>query len=126
MAISIKFGKRSTRENRQFPVAWRSNGIFNSVDDGSHAVNIVPRPPVVMQRNCVAGGCSNMPLEYVNLHGFPIDDSKGCALLNRFIRVIRANGAGPSAHSTLCSCHFVEIDFVRSRQHRLGFANTAR
>ena len=75
-----------------------------------------------MPRICIAGGCSNQTSETVSLHKFPIKDRKRCALWNRFVRVKRADWTGPSAHSILCSAHFLRSDFDRSLQHQLGFS----
>ena len=41
--------------------------------------------------------------------------------MNHFIRVDRANRAGPSAHSTLCSNYLVQSNFDHTWQHCLGF-----
>ncbi|KAI0234775.1 hypothetical protein LSAT2_014865 [Lamellibrachia satsuma] len=49
-------------------------------------------------------------------------DRKRCGLWNRFVRVKRADWTGPSAHSILCSAHFLRSDFDRSLQHQLGFS----
>ena len=57
----------------------------------------------------------------VSLHKCPVDDVERGTLWNRLVRVKPANWASPSAHSTLCSCHIVDIDFDRPLQHRLGF-----
>ena len=65
--------------------------VFDSESDdkGFHIVNIVQGqgPPVVMPIISVASGCLEKNLtEAVSLHLFPIDDSKRCALWNRFNR----------------------------------------
>ena len=74
-----------------------------------------------MPRICVAGGCSNRPSHSISLHRFPVHDVKRCTLWNQFVGVKRADWVKPSAHSTLCSCHFLNSDFDSSLQHQLGF-----
>ena len=79
-------------------------GTRTRFDNGCHIVNSVPGSPVAVDRyyamNVCSGCCSNKASASVSLQNFPVDDVKRDALLNRFIRVTRANWAGPSAHST--------------------------
>ncbi|XP_063950920.1 uncharacterized protein LOC129260174 isoform X2 [Lytechinus pictus] len=63
-----------------------------------------------MPTRCIVAGCSNTTKENVSLHRFPRDPSLRKVWTSK-VKLTRANWAGPSDTSVICSVHFAETDF---------------
>ena len=64
-----------------------------------------------MPKECVVGGCKNMPKDGVSFHEFPDD----ALIRDQWVKAVKSTRKfwnGPSAHSVVCSNHFVEEDFL--------------
>ena len=64
-----------------------------------------------MPKECVVGGCKNMPKDGVSFHEFPDD----ALIRDQWVKAVKSTRKfwnGPSAHSVVRSNHFVEEDFL--------------
>ena len=64
-----------------------------------------------MPKECVVGGCKNMPKDGVSFHEFPDD----ALIRDQWVKAVKSTRKfwnGPSAHSVVFSNHFVEEDFL--------------
>ena len=63
-----------------------------------------------MTRDCVVGGCLNMPKDGVSFHNFPNDET----VRKKWIKAVdstRKHWKGPTKHTKVCSDHFSDDCF---------------
>lgn len=78
-----------------------------------------------MPKECVVGGCSNMPKDGVSFHSFPKDDDLRRVWV-KAVESTRKFWKGPSKHTVICSDHFEDDCFEQTYKIKMSLGIPAK